>query len=87
MSGKEVPRTGLVNAALAGKITNAEGARALRISVRQFKRLKARLKAEGVRGLVHRSRGRSSARGLAPAVREQIVTLMTTTYAGFNDAT
>jgi hypothetical protein len=27
------------------KITNAEGARALRISVRQFKRLKVRLKA------------------------------------------
>ena len=86
MSRKEVPRAGLVKAALEGKITNAEGARALRLSVRQFKRLKARLKAEGVRGLLHRSRGRSSRRRLAPAVREQIVTLMTTTYDGFNDA-
>src|SRR5437667_687169 len=86
MSRKEVPRAGLVNAALEGKITNAEGARALRISVRQFKRLKVRLKADGVRGLLHRSRGRPSPRRLAPAVAEQIQALMTTVYAGFNDA-
>jgi hypothetical protein len=37
MSRKEVPRAGLVKAALAGKITNQEGARALRLTVRQFK--------------------------------------------------
>jgi len=86
MSRKEAPRAGLVKAALEGKLTNAEGARALRLSVRQFKRLKVRLKAEGVRGLLHRSRGRPSSRGLAPEVREQIIMLMTTHYAGFNDA-
>jgi transposase len=85
MSRKEVPRAGLVKAALAGKITNAEGARALRLTVRQFRRLKQRLRADGVRGLLHRSRGRPSPRRLAPALVEQIVTLMTTTYAGFND--
>ncbi len=85
MSRKEVPRAGLVKAALEAKITNAEGARALRLSVRQFKRLKARLKAEGVGGLLHRSRGRPSPRRLAPPLVEQVVTLMTTTYAGFND--
>src|SRR5262245_52707352 len=49
MSRKEVPRAGLVKAALAGKITNKEGARALRLSVRQFQRLKGLLRAEGVR--------------------------------------
>ena len=38
------PRAGLVKAALAGKITNQEGARALRLTVRQFKRLKARFR-------------------------------------------
>jgi len=68
MSRKEVPRAGLVKAALEGKITNAEGAGIFaRISMRQFKRLKARLKAQGVRGLLHRSRGRPSPRRLAPA--------------------
>src|SRR5215470_11198352 len=86
MSRKEVPRAGLVRAALDGKITNAEGARALRISVRQFKRLKGRLRAEGVGGLLHRGRGRPSPRRLAAALAERIRMLMTTMYAGFNDA-
>src|SRR4029453_11603398 len=85
MSRKEVPRAGLVKAALAGKITNQEGARALRLTVRQFKRLKARVRREGPRGLLHRRRGQPSPRRLPAALRAQVVTLMTTTYAGFND--
>src|SRR5574338_199213 len=85
MSRKEVPRAGLVKAALTGKITNAEGARALRLSVRQFQRLKARVREEGVAGIVHRSRGRASPRRLAPALRTHAVRLMTTMYEGFND--
>jgi transposase len=85
MSRKEMPRAGLVQAALAGKITNQEGARALGVTVRQFKRLKARVRREGVRGLVHRRRGQPSPRRLPAALRAQVVTLMTTTYTGFND--
>jgi len=85
MSRKEVPRAGLVKAALAGKITNAEGARALRLSVRQFQRLKRRVDTEGAAGIVHRSRGRASPRRLTPALRKHVVRLMTTLYEGFND--
>jgi len=68
MSRKEVPRAGLVKAALAGKITNQEGARALRLTVRQFKRLKARVRRQGLRGLVHRRRGQPSPRRLPAAL-------------------
>jgi hypothetical protein len=85
MSRKEVPRAGLVKAALAGKITNQEGARALGLSVRQFKRLKTRVRREGARGLVHRHRGQPSPRRCPAALRAQVGRLMTTTYAGFND--
>lgn len=85
MSRKEVPRAGLVHAALAGKITNAEGARALGLSVRQFKRLKARVRAGGVRALLHRGRGRRAPRRLPDDLRAQIATLMTTVYDGLND--
>ena len=62
MSRKEARRPGLIQAALAGKITTAEGAQALEMSLRQFRRLKARYRAEGVRGLVHRRRGQPSPR-------------------------
>ncbi len=85
MSRKEAPRAGLVRAALDGRITNEDGARALKMSVRQFQRLKVRFASDGVGGLVHRARGRASARGLAPAVRTEIVRLMTDTYDRIND--
>jgi len=85
MSSKEVPRAGLLKAALAGRITNAQGARALGVSVRQFRRLKKRFRERGTPGLLHALRGRPGNRRLAPQAREQIVGLMTTTYAGFND--
>src|SRR6266850_2060163 len=42
MSRKEVPRAGLLKAALAGKISNAQGAEALHMSIRQFQRCKVR---------------------------------------------
>jgi len=85
MSRKEVPRAGLLKAALAGRITNAQGARALGVSVRQFRRLKKRFRERGTPGLLHALRGRPGNRRLAPQAREQIAGLMTTTYAGFND--
>src|SRR5215471_16028273 len=85
MSRKEVPRAGLLKAALAGKISNAQGAQALQLSVRQFQRLKVRFKADGVRGLLHRLRGRPSARRVPAVVRARAATLLQTTYAEFND--
>jgi hypothetical protein len=60
MSRKEARRPGVVQLAVAGKSTTAEGARALDMSLRQFRRLKTRYRAEGGRGLVHRRRGQPS---------------------------
>src|ERR1700675_4305502 len=85
MSRKEVPRAGLVKAALAGKITNAEGARALRLRVRQFRRLKRQFRERGARGLLHGLRGQPGNGRLTAEVRDQIAALMTTTYLDFND--
>jgi hypothetical protein len=85
MTRKEVRRPGLVQAALAGKITTAEGARAVGVSQRQFRRLKARYRAEGAPGLRHRGRGRPSPRALDSAMRAQGVDLLLTTYSEFND--
>jgi hypothetical protein len=42
MSHKEIPRAGLLKAALAGKITNREGAKALQLTLRHFQRLNVR---------------------------------------------
>ena len=86
MSQKEVTRPGLVRAAEQGKITNAEGAAALSLTVRQFRRLRRAYRAEGVAGLLHGNRGRSSPRRLPEALRQKVLALMVGTYAGFNDS-
>jgi len=85
MSQKEAPRAGLVRTARDGKITNAEGASALGISVRQFRRLRAAYRDEGVHGLVHGNRGQPSPRRLSVEQREKVVALMIGKYVGFND--
>src|SRR6266481_5417223 len=85
MSRKEVPRAGLLKAALARKISNAQDALALHLSVRQFQRLKRRYAAEGAPGLRHRLRGRPSPRRLPPELRARAAALLQTPYDGLND--
>jgi transposase len=85
MRRKEVPRVGLLKAALAGKLTNAEGARAMHVSLRQFYRVKVRFAAAGVDGLLHRLRGRPSPRRLTAEVCARAAELLQGPYGGLND--
>ncbi len=71
MSRKELPRPGLLAAAVAGRITNREGARALHVTPRQFQRLKQRFRVGG-------------ALAVRP-VCAQVQALLQDRYAGFND--
>ncbi|HKB25351.1 MAG TPA: ISNCY family transposase [Methylomirabilota bacterium] len=85
MSKKELPRAGLVKAALSGRITNRQGATALHLTIRQFQRLKRRFETGGAPALRHRGRGQPSPRRVPAKLCAKIAELMTTTYAGFND--
>jgi transposase len=85
MSRKELPRPGLLAAAVAGRITNREGAAALRVTPRQFQRLKARFRAGGALAVRHQGRGRPSHRRLPATVCAQVRALLQDRYAGFND--
>jgi transposase len=85
MSRKEVVRPGLMKALVAGQLTNRQVAAALRVSIRHVQRLKGRFRAAGMAGLVHRTRGRPSHRRVAPALRQRVIDLMQTVYAGLND--
>ena len=85
MSRKELPRAGLVTAALAGRISNREGAAALRMSPRQFQRLKERFREGGAEALRHRGRGRLSHRRLPADKAVEVQALLRDRYKGFND--
>ena len=85
LSRKELHRPGLLKAALGGRLTNRQVAVALGLTVRHVRRLKRRMEAGGAAALGHRNRGRPSPRRLPPALRAEVLRLMTTVYAGFND--
>ena len=85
LTGRDMRRLRDIEAALAGRITNSEGARQLGLSVRQFIRLRKRVALEGPSGVIHKGRGKASNRRLGEDERERIRTLLETTYAGFND--
>jgi len=63
----------------------AEAALVLGLSERHSFRLKARIRKEGVRGVIHGNRGRSSPRKLPPTTHRRIVELARGKYRGFND--
>jgi len=85
MGVRDAQRLGPVKAAIEGRINNAKGAELTGLSLRQFKRLKARVRRAGPAGLLHGNRGRPSPRRLDPAVREQIVTLLQHPESRLND--
>lgn len=85
MSRKELPRAGLLAAAVAGRITNREGAAALHVTARQFQRLKQRFRVGGAAAVCHQGRGRPSHRRLPATVCAQVQALLQDRYAGFND--
>lgn len=85
MSQKEAPRPGLIRAVLKGKLTNQEGAAALRLSVRHFRRLRAAYRSGGDGALVHGNRGKPSPRRLSEGDRQKVVSLMQGKYIDVND--
>jgi transposase len=77
MGRRDARRLGVVQAAVQGKLTSREGAEALGLSVRQFKRLRAQVRQRGAAGVVHGNRGRPSSRRLRPALRERVEAMLT----------
>jgi transposase len=83
MSIKEVKRLSVIDLVKSGQIRQRKGAQLLGLSARQVRRLVRRVREEGPRGLVHRSRGRPSNRKTAPETRERVLKLCRGIYEGF----
>jgi transposase len=75
-----------LNRVVAGDLTGAEAAAQLGLSVRQLRRLVAAYRAQGAASLPHGNRGRPPAHTVAAPVRDRVVALGRTTYAGTNDS-
>jgi transposase len=81
----EQTRVLVLNRILQGQLTAAEAAHVLSLSVRQVRRLLAAYREDGVAAMVHGNRGRVPAHTISPELRQQIIFLAHTRYAGCND--
>ena len=85
MTRAEWKKALVVEKILDGHMTNAEGAAALGIGVRQVIRLKKRyVKEGGAQALAHRNRGRKPKHALSEELKDHVADLYTTTYHGSN---
>src|SRR5450756_2181701 len=85
LSQKELQRVAVISSCVKGDLACARAASLLNLTLRHVKRLKSRLRQGGEAALAHASRGRPSHRRLPQRVRDRILHLVRTTYAGFND--
>ena len=83
MSRKERERLMVLGRLKAGELSRVEAAEVVGVSLRQMHRLVVRWQTEGDVGLVHRARGRASARRVEEADRERALALYRSTYLGF----
>lgn len=85
LSQKELQRVAVITSCVKGDLACARAASLLNLTPRHVKRLKSRLRQGGEAALAHASRGRPSHRRMPQRVRDRILQLARTTYAGFND--
>lgn len=80
----QVGRYQTILAALNGQLTNAQAAQAMGRSVRQIRRLKGKVRAQGPRGVLHGNTGREPENKTPAKERERAIALAVTEYALFN---
>lgn len=85
VSQKEMQRMHVVRLTIEGRETVGRGAKLLRISSRQMKRLRRKLKERGVQGLLHGNRGKAPWNKTGSDTIKQVIELAGGRYQGFND--
>ena len=81
---RDLTRYQVIEASLEGRTQVRAAASVLGISERQVYRLRARVRHEGIKGVVHRLRGRESPRRLSESSWGEVVRLYEDKYKGFN---
>jgi len=85
VSQREIHRMHVVGLTIEGRETVGRGAKLLGISVRQMKRLRRKMKEQGVEGLLHGNRGKESWNKTAFEKINQVLQLARGRYCGLND--
>lgn len=83
MSQKEASRYDVIKKAIKKEIKGIEAAEILKLTARHIRRLKKKVEKEGLRGLVHASRGKPGNRKMPDEEKEKIKKLINKHYPDF----
>ena len=83
MSVEEARRVNIVNQVIEELITQKKAAEIIGVSYRQTERLVARVREEGNRGIIHKSRGKPSNRAIDEQARAKAIQLCKEEYPDF----
>ena len=83
MTNKEGGRYEIIKNLIDGKINGTEASKQIGLCVRQIKNIKARVIKEGLKGIVHKGRGRSGNRRMPETQIDKIELIVKTKYHDF----
>ncbi len=83
MSIRELNRLKIIQGVIGREVTQVKASEVLGLTERHVRRIVKRVKAEGERGIVHRSRGRCSHRRMSEELKERIASVVRRKYKGF----
>lgn len=83
MSRKELDRVPVIKDLINKQIKGSDAAKLLKLTIRQIKRLKARFKKFGVKGLIHKNRGQKSHNRMPDALVAEAKSILKEHYADF----
>ncbi|ODS29673.1 MAG: Integrase core domain protein [Candidatus Scalindua rubra] len=81
---KDINKYKTVTEVIEGYLKVEEASKILKLSERQIYRIKKRVEREGIKGILHKSRGVNRARWLTQDIQDKAVHLYDTKYKGFN---
>lgn len=79
----ELKRLHVIQKVLEGVIKQVNAAEILSVSDRQIRRIVKRIRSEGDRGVIHKSRGRPSSRRIPDQLKDKVIKLYRTSYKDF----
>ena len=79
----ELRRLHVIHKVLEGIVKQVEAAEILSLSGRQIRRIVKRIRSEGSRGIIHRSRGKPSNRRISGKIKEKVINLYRSQYRDF----
>lgn len=83
MSQKEVKRYDIIKKLLNKELNGTEVSEILKLSIRQIRRIKGKVKEKGIKGLIHSNRGKRSNRKMPEKEEKNIIELINKYYSDF----